>query len=125
MAASTEAFFDELAERGHEPLLEKVSGSLRFDAVDGKKTERWLVTVAKGDIRVSRQNRRADAEIRLPRTLLDELVRGEANALSALLRGAVDVAGDVSLLVLFQRFLPGPPSAHGPLFGLVQKAVQR
>jgi hypothetical protein len=46
--------FDELASRGHEPLLRKVTGSARFDVVAGQRTEHWLVTIDKGDIRVSR-----------------------------------------------------------------------
>ena len=34
----TERFFAELAARGHEPLLQKASGSMRFDVVDGRQT---------------------------------------------------------------------------------------
>ena len=29
-------FFDELERRGHDPLLAKVTGSVRFDIVDGQ-----------------------------------------------------------------------------------------
>ena len=38
MADATTEFFDALAERGHEPLLEKTTGTVRFDLRDGKKT---------------------------------------------------------------------------------------
>jgi hypothetical protein len=34
----TARFFAELAERGHEPLLRKASGSMRFDVVAGRRT---------------------------------------------------------------------------------------
>ncbi len=35
MADATTTFFEELAARGHEPLLEKATGSIRFDMTDG------------------------------------------------------------------------------------------
>ena len=36
-ADPTVRFFDQLSRRGHEPLLRKLSGSVRFDIVDGKR----------------------------------------------------------------------------------------
>ena len=43
MVDATAEFLDALVKRGHEPLLEKTSGTVRFDLRDGRKTERWLV----------------------------------------------------------------------------------
>jgi hypothetical protein len=43
MTRSISGFFDELASRGHEPLLRKVTGSARFDVVAGQRTEHWLL----------------------------------------------------------------------------------
>ena len=63
MADATAEFFDALVERGHEPLLENATGTVRFDLNEGKKTDRWLVTVTKGDLAVSRQNLRADCVV--------------------------------------------------------------
>ena len=65
MTDATAKFFDALVERGHEPLLEKATGTVRIDLKDGRKTDRWLVTVAKGDIKVSRRNLRPTASPRL------------------------------------------------------------
>ena len=60
-ADPTVDFFAALKSRGQEPLLRKASGTLRFDIADGKRTERWLVELKKGDIAVSRRNARRTA----------------------------------------------------------------
>ena len=98
----------ELARRGHEPLLKKTSGTVRFDVLDGGRTHRWRVTVDKGDLAVSRGNVSADCVVRTEKAVLEAMLRGEMNAMAALLRGAVTVEGDPELLVHFQRLLPGP-----------------
>ena len=67
MADATAEFFDALVERGHEPLLEKETVTVRFDLKQGKKTDRWLVSVVKGDLAVSRQNRGRTASLRRTR----------------------------------------------------------
>ena len=108
MADHTAEFFDSLAARGHEPLLEKVTGTLRFDIKNGRKVDRWLVVVTKGDIVVSRRHVRADAVVTAEKVLFDRIATGQANALAAMLREEVGVDGDVRLLVAFQRLLPGP-----------------
>jgi putative sterol carrier protein len=107
MADSAAEFFESLVARGHEPLLEKSTGTLRFDLRDGKRTERWLLTVAKGDLAVSRRNVRADAVVSVDKSLFDRIATGEANATAAMLREEIGVEGDVRLVVAFQRLLPG------------------
>ena len=109
MADSTAEFFDELGRREHVPLLEKTSGTIRVDLKDGKKTERWRIAIAKGDLSVSRHNVAADCVISADRALFDGIASGRTNAVAAMLRGAITVEGDVPLLVSFQRLLPGPP----------------
>lgn len=109
-ADATETFFAELAERGHEPLLEKAKGTFRFELRRGKQTDRWLVTIDKGDVSVSRRNVAADATMRTSRELFDGLASGEVNTMAAALRGAFEFEGDPELLVLFQRLFPGPPA---------------
>jgi putative sterol carrier protein len=111
---ATAEFFDALVERGHEPLLDKVTGTVRFDLKDGKKTDRWFVGVVKGDIAVSRRNLRADCVVMADKSLFDAIASGKTNAMAALLRGAMSVGGDIQLLVLFQRLLPGPPRSRRP-----------
>jgi putative sterol carrier protein len=113
MDATTE-FFDELGRRGHEPILEKVTATMRFDLADAGRTERWLVAVDKGDVAVSHRNAKADCVLRADRKLFEGLARGEVNAMAALLRGAIGVEGDPQLMVVFQRLLPAPPGSRDP-----------
>jgi putative sterol carrier protein len=107
MDATTE-FFEELGARGHEPLLEKATGTIRFELTNGKRKARWLVAVKNGDVTVSHGNARADCVTRSDLALFDQIVAGEENAMAALLRGAIAVEGNSHLLVYFQRLFPGP-----------------
>jgi putative sterol carrier protein len=106
---ATTQFFQELAARGHEPALEKVTGTLRFDLTGGERTTRWLITISKGDVDVSRRNAKADCVVRSDRMVFDRVASGEMNALVAFLRGALELEGDRWLLLPFQRLFPGPP----------------
>ena len=107
---ATAMFFAELGRRGHEPLLQKVTGTFRFE-VTGERAEHWLVDVKQGDVTVSRRNVKADAVVRADRKVFDAISSGEMNALAATLRGAAVIQGDLGLLAGFQRLFPGPPGA--------------
>jgi putative sterol carrier protein len=107
-------FFEELGERGHEPLLRKVSGRVRFDLVDGGHTDSWLVAVDKGELTVARKAGTGDCTIRAQRAVFDEVVQGRMNAIAAVLRGALTCQGDLELLFAIQRTCPGPPRGWDP-----------
>jgi putative sterol carrier protein len=109
MTDATTEFFHELEARGHDPRLEKVTGTLRFDLVNGNRMARWLVAIQKGDITVSHKNLKADCTVRADKAVFDSIASGKVNAFAAVLRGAVDVEGRPELLVLFQRLFPAPP----------------
>jgi hypothetical protein len=47
----------------------------------------------------------------MDRALFDRAVRGKANLNAAVLRGLLSAEGNIHLLVLVQRLLPGPPRA--------------
>jgi putative sterol carrier protein len=98
-------FFEDLGSRGYEPLLKGVSGNIRFDLVSGKKTERWLVAIRKGNLAVSRRNAAADTVFRLSRTLFEAVAKGETNLFTAVLRGEIELEGDYSLVILVRRLL--------------------
>jgi hypothetical protein len=97
------AFFEEESSRGYEPLLRSVSGTVRFDLVSGKTTERWLVTIRKGNLAISRRNAAADTVMRLSRTLFEAVIKGETNLLPGLLRGEVVIEGDYRLMIMVRR----------------------
>jgi putative sterol carrier protein len=108
-ADPTGRFFDELSQRGHEPLLRKLRGSVRFDIVDGKRVERRYVSVDKGQISVSGRGPRGQSVIRVDRAVFGRIATGELNPVAAVLRGEFAVEGDWRMLVLVQRLFPSPP----------------
>jgi putative sterol carrier protein len=108
MSDSTGAFFTELGRQANQPMLRKATGRLRFDLTDGTNEATWLVTMKKGEVSVSRAKGDADCVITTDRPLFDAIVRGEKNAMAAVLRGEINIEGDPELLVLFQRVFAGP-----------------
>jgi len=102
-------FFEQLARRGHEPLLAKARGTVAVELTNGAAGERWLVTIKRGAVNVVRSTGDADCTLRAARGLFERIAAGEVNAVAAFLRGEVAVAGDWNLLVLFQRLFPSPP----------------
>jgi predicted lipid carrier protein YhbT len=110
---ATAEFFAEVARRAHEPLLKKATGTLRLELRDGKRKHYWRVSIDGGGVAVSRSRAAASATVRTDKSLFDRLVRGEANAMAAYLRGALIAEGDLELLVYFQRLFPGPPLLRG------------
>jgi len=111
-ADPTAAFFADLASRGHEPLLEGASGSIRFDLTQGGSVEHWLVKVTKGDVAVSKRDGKADSIVSVERTFFDRLTQGRENAMAATLRGVLVAKGNLGLVILFQRIFPGPPASR-------------
>jgi putative sterol carrier protein len=108
MPDATTDFFSALEARRHEPLLEKMQGTLRFDLTSGKRTTRWLIEVENGDVSISHRNSKADCVVRTKKSLFDGIATGQQNAMAAVLRGEVDIEGERTLLVRFQKLFPGP-----------------
>jgi len=105
----TAEFFEDLATRGPEPLLQSASGTMRFDLKDGARVEHWYVTTDKGQSRVSHKEAKADAIIRTDKALFDKIATGKANVTAATLRGTLVLEGDIALVMAFQRLFPSPP----------------
>jgi ubiquinone biosynthesis protein UbiJ len=116
------SFLASLEGRPEVRLLRHAAGTLRIEVVADPQVEPWLVTVGDGRVAVSRSHGEADAVLRGEQATLERLVTGEANAMAAVLRGAVEVEGDLGLVILFQRLFPGPeredpsprPASRGP-----------
>jgi putative sterol carrier protein len=106
-ADPTDAFFEALGAIGRVPLLDNAKGTARFEIVDGRKTDRWLVAVDNGDISVSKRNDSADCVLRCDKTLFTQIAAGKKNAVAAVLRGDLVVDGDWRLLVRLARLFPG------------------
>jgi putative sterol carrier protein len=106
MTDATAEFFDELGRQGHEPMLRRLSATLRWDILDGDRTEHRLVRIDHGDIRVTMSKEPADCVIIAERAVCNDVINGRTSALAALLRGAATVEGDPELMVLAQRLFP-------------------
>lgn len=116
-------FFASLDAPGHLATFEGESAKLRFDVLDGKKVERWHVSITRGDVAVSHSGDRADATVRVDRPYLEAMVTGRLNAQAAYLRGLFACEGSVGALMMFQRCLPGPPGSTGRVAPIPSKTV--
>jgi SCP-2 sterol transfer family len=124
MTDPTATFFERLAHRGHERMLEEVEGTIRFDLVDPQGTDYRFVEINRGDIRVSREPLPADCIVHVDRAVAEQIITGELQAQPAWLQGLFRVEGNLWLLRLFDRAFPGPPDAHDPR-DLVRRGGQR
>src|SRR6266478_4675669 len=71
MIDTTEAFFARLAQRGYEPLLHSVSGTIRWDIED---VGSWFVAVKNGLLTVSRDTAGADCVCACSKEDFDRMV---------------------------------------------------
>jgi putative sterol carrier protein len=110
MTEPTRAFFARLEEQ-HQPRLTTVTGTVRFDIVDGERTEHWYLRIRKGDVTMSHDDAAADCVISADIGTFDEILTGHTNAMAAVLRGAVGMEGKVVLLTALQRLFPGTSEA--------------
>jgi len=116
MLGPTVGLFERLGRHAHEPLLEHVTGTVRFDLADESgRVASWLVAIDGGDLCVTREYRDADCVVRGSKAGFDRLATGEDNAVAMLLRAEIVAEGNVLLLVLLERLLPGPPGAYDPV----------
>ncbi|SCL28866.1 SCP-2 sterol transfer family protein [Micromonospora rhizosphaerae] len=114
MSETTREFFDALERHGHERVLKKTSGTIRFDLERDHEVDHWFVEIRAGVARVSRQNSDADTVIRADNVFFDRMVRGEAKPLPAWLRNEITTEGKFRFIVLLERLFAPPPGARHP-----------
>ena len=61
---------------------------------------------------VSHRNAKADSVMRTDKALFEGMAKGTVNQTAALLRGVVEIEGDVGLLTSFARLFPGPAKSR-------------
>ncbi|MER5334311.1 SCP2 sterol-binding domain-containing protein [Micromonospora sp. NPDC002717] len=114
MSEATRTFFEALERHGHERLLKKTDGTIRFDLERGREVDHWFVEIRGGAVRVSQQNRDADIAIRSDNDFFDRMARGEAKPLPAWLRNDITFEGQFRLIILLERLFAPPPGARHP-----------
>ncbi|MFY1594009.1 SCP2 sterol-binding domain-containing protein [Micromonospora sp. WMMD737] len=113
MADATEDFFHGLARRGHDRRLRAIDeGSVRFDISRDGRTDHWLVSIEKGDVRVSEEETGGDAVVEADRAVFDRIASGEAYFLTTVLRGEAAVAGSPRLFATVRKLFPPPPTSR-------------
>jgi putative sterol carrier protein len=111
---TTESYFTDLGRRGYIPLMEKASGTVRFDLAHDQGTDHWLVGFDKGNIKTMpcAGDASADSVIATDRAVFDRVMTGQMSAMAAMVRGDLTVEGDPELLMLFKRLMPEPSGAQ-------------
>jgi len=104
----TAAFFKDLCS-GDNESLRHVSATLRVDLRDGDETEHWYIIVDHGAVTVSHRNAKADTVVRTEKKLFEGMAEGTVNMMAAMLRGELEIEGDIGLPSSLARLFPGPP----------------
>jgi SCP-2 sterol transfer family len=114
MPDAVQEFFEELSRRGHEPLLEGVTGTIRFDLETDHRLDRWVLHIEDGDLSVTADGREADSVVFANKALFERIVTGAVGVYAAWVRNELQVERNLRLAFLFRRLMPGQPLAHHP-----------
>ncbi|MFF5173573.1 SCP2 sterol-binding domain-containing protein [Micromonospora sp. NPDC000089] len=125
MADTVTRFFDDLARHGHERLLPKTSGTIRFDLRHGHTVDHWFVEFGGGAVRVTRDERDADTVIGADEDFFRRMALGEAKPLTAWLRNDITAEGQFRFVVILERLFPAPPGARHPRSLVRNRRVRR
>jgi putative sterol carrier protein len=111
MAELDERLLDALAERSQEQPVTAFNGVVRFDVRDGDRVDKWYLTIVRGVVTVEREGGEPDCVLAGDVAMFDAVLSGKANAMAALLRGALEARGKMILLTALQRLFRGSPGA--------------
>ena len=108
------SFLLNLEDAGPQPLVARARGTIMLELTSRGADDHWLVTLDDGRVEVVNRPGPADVVVRMRRELFASAALGRSNLWTAILRNDVSVEGDLHLLVVFQRLLPGPPNGTEP-----------
>ena len=106
MSDPIETFFDGLARRGYEPVLQHTVASIQWELLDGAATDHWWVGIDRGRVKVRRGEAPADTVVKQERQTLVDTILGRRNAMTAFLRGEAGYTGPGESVVVFRRLFP-------------------
>ncbi len=112
MAQATKHFFEALPQQTAAPVFRSLSGTIRCDLSEGKRTEHWYLTVRRGAVSVSHSRDKADCTFATDADTFEAILAGKMNAFAAVLRGACTIEGKARMLIALQSFFA--PSAGAP-----------
>ena len=122
MAQLDEGLLEGLAERSREQPITVFNGVVCFDVREGDRVDRWYLKIAKGVVTVGRKGGEPDCVLSGDVATFDAVLSGKANAMAALLRGALAAQGKFILMTALQRLFPGSPGAVGlPIAGYAER----
>jgi putative sterol carrier protein len=103
----------------HVSLLEGMSGTVLVELIGhGAEPQRWYVHIRRGDVTVSHEGSAPDCILSTDAGTFEAIVAGEINAFAAMLRGLLEVEGQIHLLVALQAFFrPSGGAADQPTAG--------
>jgi hypothetical protein len=111
MSENSETYFESLAATGYQPLLHRVSGSIRFDLSGGAGGHQvWRVGIDHGNLDVRKESEGtgddADCVVSGPEDEIARILSGQDSFAAAFVRGAITVQGDHTLAQNLRRFSP-------------------
>lgn len=108
------SFFEELAARGYEPLMHRVTGTYDFDIAGAGH---WQVHSDAGTLHVSEirpgshHKGNPDCTIACDADEFNEILQGRQDLVTAFMQGRMQVSGSVAMGVGFQRIIGAAPLA--------------
>jgi putative sterol carrier protein len=102
--ARVQALLQLLEKNQANPLMRDVQGTLEFDVTD---VGQWQMKVDRGTVRVTEgAQERPDCVLATDPEEFVRIMRGDDNLVAAMLRGAVQFSGNLSMANTFRRMVP-------------------
>ncbi|MDM4720222.1 SCP2 sterol-binding domain-containing protein [Micromonospora sp. WMMA1363] len=125
MGHAVESFFASLARRETSAVPPRVRKTLRVDLTAGACTEHWFIDLRAATVRVSRENRPADAVMNTSMDVFERLISGDTSLIAALWRNEAALVGDPALPNALRHFLPARQGSRHPRDVAVARGLSR